>query len=232
MTRTPGAFGAAKRQLIAEAEKNIDVLAGVPVSTLAALFRMDRRSVIAKIGAVKPCGERRGAKIYHIYDVAPKLVKPEGDIEAAIRRMRPNDIPPMLSKEYWNGQNARAKFLENEGQLWRTDKVFEAITGVLKFVRMQLLLMPDTIEKMTILSDRQRKELQGLIDKTLATLRAQILKEFGENVSVAPGSQLSEEERRQAEEESRDDTFDFDLDGAQDFGDLFDVPDDGDLEEL
>lgn len=233
MARPASTLGPAKRQLIAEAEKDTNVLSGVTISTLAAMFRMDRRSVVDKIAGIKPCGERRGAKIYRIYDVAPVLVRPEGDFEATIRRMRPNDIPPLVQKEYWNGLNARAKFLENEGQLWRTDKVFEAISTVLKFVRMQLLLMPDTIEKMTVLSDRQRAELQGLIDKTLSTLREQILKEFEGNVTVEPGSQLSEEERREAEEASRDDTFDFDLSQAQDFGDIFDVPDDfGDDEDL
>lgn len=160
---------------------------GITLSDAEVIFRMDRRTILGKIaGNVEPCGRRGSIEIWQIRDIAPYLVKPAGSIEDYIKRMRPNDLPPLLSKEYWNGQRARQKFEEEEGDLWRTDKVIETLAEAFKTVRMNLLLIPDALERSTSLSDHQRDELQTLIDATLQGLRDALVEQF--NREDGPGA--------------------------------------------
>jgi hypothetical protein len=163
---------------------------GVTLSDMEVLFRMDRRTIMAKLsGKVEPCGTRgKGrSEIWQIRDAAPHLVKPAGDIEEYIKRMRPNDLPPLLTKEYWNGQRAKQKFLEDEGDLWRTDRVVDTLASAFKTVRMNLLLVPDALERRAALSDQQREELRVLIDGTLQGLRDALIEQFGGDDTDQPG---------------------------------------------
>jgi hypothetical protein len=141
---------------------------------------------MSRIGDVQACGKRRNFPIWQIRDVAPYLVRPAGDIEEHIRRMRPNDLPSLLSKEFWNGQRSKLRYLEEVGQLWRTDKVVEALSVVMKTVRMNLLLLPDALERKTTLSDTQREEVRQAIDGTLEELRDALTSQF-EDDDEGPG---------------------------------------------
>lgn len=182
MARTAGTLGAKKSAEIADKRARSELFSGVSVTDLSYLFHMDRRTILMKIGEVQPCGfNSRGGELYQIDKVAPFLVPPVSNpaqIDEAISRMNPRDLPPILLKEYWNGKRARQRYEEDEGDLWRTDRVVQVVGSAFKTVRMNLLLIPDVLERRNALTDRQREEVRAIIDETLSTMREELVNEF------------------------------------------------------
>lgn len=153
---------------------------GCTQSQLCTIFKMDRRTMSAKLaqGNVKPCGTRAGFPIYYIHEVAPHVVKPLYDVEAYISRMHHNDLPPLLSKEYWNGKKARQDYELREGNLWETEKVQEKVSAMLKDIRMTILLFRDGLTRDTVLSDEQDNKLQAMIDGLLNEIAGRLVTMF------------------------------------------------------
>lgn len=151
---------------------------GCSKSQLGTLFGIDKRDIDEKIRDVPPSGERMGYPIWRIKDVAPYLVPPQGNFEEAIKKMSPKDLPPMLTKEFWQAQHSRLKFEEDQGDLWRTADVIEKLSVVFKTLRMNLLLVNDQVERQTQLTEKQRKIIQGLIDSTLNQLADSLINAF------------------------------------------------------
>jgi hypothetical protein len=151
---------------------------GCNVSQLAEMFKMDPRTIQKKIRALKPAGKRAGFPIWRIRDVAPYLVEPKGNIEEKIKTMNHRDLPPMLLKEFWAGQNARLKFEEEQGDLWRTDKVLEHYAQAFKTMRTEILLVADAVDRTAEMSDRQRGILRKMMDGLLKNLRTALVDQF------------------------------------------------------
>lgn len=151
---------------------------GASISQLAALFGSDNRTIAKKIQGLSACGRRKGHPIYSVKDAAAFLVTPNIDIEAAIRKMRPEDLPAALQREYWSAQRARLAFEEDQGDLWRTQDVIEHFAKVFKTLRTVLVLLPDTVERDAIMTDRQKSVVQTLIDTALKDLHKTLVQEF------------------------------------------------------
>lgn len=151
---------------------------GASVSQLAVLFGMDNRTVAGKIADCPSSGRRQGHPVYRIRDAAPYLCVPHGDIEEHIKKMNHRDLPPMLLKEFWTGQQARQKFLESEGDLWRTDAVIDILAETFKTLRMSILLMRDQVERETELSERQRDVSLALTDGLLNDINESLIERF------------------------------------------------------
>lgn len=147
------------------------VYEGANMTELAELFQMDRRTLKRKLVGVKQDAVRNGAPVWRVSTVAPYLVKPVFDIEAYIRRMNHAELPPMLTKEFWAGQCAKLAYYEEEGDLWRTEKVIEILNDIFRLVRMTLLLLPDRIEKTSTISPAQRKIVNEQVDGLLEEMR-------------------------------------------------------------
>lgn len=203
--RKHGQMGEKKAAEMDTAEARSRLFNGVTLSEAEVIFRMDARTIQGRIaGQVKPVGNRRGTQIFLIREIAPYIVKPVGDMGEFIKRANPRDLPPLLQKEYWNGQRARQTFLEQEGQLWRTDRVSATLADAFKEVRNFLLLIPDQLALKTTLSDRQREEIAEMLDQTMTSIREKLVDVFGGEPEQAdrPGS------FDEAADLSRDDTFD------------------------
>lgn len=212
--RSPGRIDA----LQAVIDRN-EMYGGVTLADMEVLFRMDRRTIERRLGGVKPNGKRGKAPTYFVHEVAPYLVKPVGDFHAFMKRANPSDCPPILFKEYWNGQRAKAAFEENNGDLWRTEKVVHILSEVFKNLRTALLLVPDELDRTTTLSEVQREHLMVQIHKALGDLRAGLKDQFSRPATRedAPGigsdagddpSEHDEEGQGEAEEGSDDDWWD------------------------
>lgn len=148
------------------------------MAQLAQLFETDAKTLPKRLRGLRPAGVRNNTQTYKIRDAAARLVKPGYSIEAYLRGMNHADLPPLLTKEYWNGQRARQIFEENAGDLWRTSQVVEAISESFKTLRMELLLIPEGIERETAVTDAQRKILRRYIDGTIDTLRSAMVDRF------------------------------------------------------
>lgn len=216
--RPPGL--ARERNLSMEESRN-ELFKGVSMGDMTIIFRLDRRTIQAKIADVPACGKRRGNSIWLIRDVAPYLIRPAGDIEEHIKRMRPNDLPPQLNKEFWNGQRSKLRYQEEIGMLWRTDRVLEVLSKVFQTIKMNLLLVPDAIERKSSLSDQQREEVRLAIDGTLVEIRDALIGQFENDTQETT---YEEQPKRQ------DDVFADEFD-AEEYDDTFDTPelDTGDL---
>jgi hypothetical protein len=150
---------------------------GCSISQLADIFDRDRRTVTRYIhdAGVKPCANRNGNPIYKLRDVAGYLCDIDpAFIEERLRTMNPQDLPPLLSKEFWNGKRARLTYLREEGELWETSQI-QMLLGVwVKNFVTGVRQVQDTIDRREILSEQQREalvqEMDSLINMTRETL--------------------------------------------------------------
>lgn len=151
---------------------------GCSISQLGQIFGMDNRTVTKRIQGLAACGKRQGHPIYKVAEAARYLVDPIGDIEAHIKKMHHRDLPPMLLKEFWAGQNARLKFEEEQGDLWRTERVLEHYATAFKTLRTEILLMADSLDRQAELSDKQRALIRKATDGLLKNLRTSLIEQF------------------------------------------------------
>lgn len=156
---------------------------GLTLTQLARAFGMDGPDIQSKIKQVQPSGRKNGYLVYRIKDVAPYLVKPIGDITQYLKRMNPRDLPPLVAKEFWNGQNARLKFEREEGDLWPLDQVMEYVGDLLKIVRMSALTASDAISAQVELTDKQREIVDHLLRTMLEEIRVSLTKNFEEKAN-------------------------------------------------
>lgn len=155
----------------AEAETKSMLYNGASMAQLTALFKIDHRTLSAKIHGLEPCGTRSGFPIYQVSDVASRMGKlTEEQVDAAMKRLNHADLPKLLTKEYWNGLRARQAFQRDEGDLWSTAQIVERASEMVKALKMELDLMPDAVERQTELSDRQRQIMLNLIEGTKANM--------------------------------------------------------------
>lgn len=150
---------------------------GVSIAFLATFFGMDKRHVAIKLAGVKVVG--RGVSNHPLYDFKESILKlarpgPE-QIAEYIKTMRPNDLPPMMQSEFWQGQLRRQKFMLEAGDLWKTSDVLDMLADVFKTVRVTSMLFADSVARETDLTPRQRTIISELADAMLDELRQKLI---------------------------------------------------------
>lgn len=158
---------------------------GLNLSELGRLFRMDHRILVEKLHGVPPTGKRGKGNTWRVDEVAPYLVRPIFDIEEYVKRMHHNELPKMLTKEFWAGQRSKQEFLLKAGDLWPTDQVVEAVGELFKLVKMSATLTVDAVERQVELSPRQRTIVVDIMDGMLRDLRQAIVEKFDGSELVA-----------------------------------------------
>lgn len=161
-----------------DAESRQIIYQGATVPQLAAMFEMKSGEVLRKLASVAPVGQKDGKDIYRVREAASYLAKLPDNVVAQVMRLNHMDLPPMLRKEFWTGQNARLKFEEAEGDLWPTAQVVEYVSDAFKQVRMSLLLLSDTIERDTVITDDQRERLKVMVDAAMEDIRERLVSTF------------------------------------------------------
>ncbi|MBT9159033.1 MAG: hypothetical protein DDT26_00282 [Dehalococcoidia bacterium] len=153
---------------------------GVPVTTLAEIFDLDPKEVNRRIvGRVNPVTSPSGARLkYRIREAAPFLVEQKIDIEEYIKALTPAKLPPALTDAFWKAMLSRQKFEENNGELWRTNRVLEVVSSAFKAVRLTIIMFGDTVSQQSELSDKQREVIQDLTDGLLSNLHRALVDEF------------------------------------------------------
>jgi hypothetical protein len=157
------------------------------MAQLAQLFETDAKTLPKRLRGLRPAGVRNNTSTYKIRDAASRIVKPGYAIEHYLRTMNHSELPPLLTKEYWNGQRARQIYEENAGDLWRTAEVVESFAEAFKTLRMALLLTADGVDREAELSETQRKIIKRMIDGAIDDLREKMVDRFKDYVaSTAP----------------------------------------------
>lgn len=163
---------------ISEADSELTSTGLANQSQLAGLFKRDPKQMTRLLDGLAPAGERRGFKVYRIDEAAQRLVKPGYEVEEYMRRMHPSDMPPLLGKEFWNGQRARQAFEENEGDLWRTAEMIAVFAEACQTIRTSMLLFRDALEREETLSEEQSATVQRLIDGAIKDIQEALVERF------------------------------------------------------
>lgn len=154
------------------------ILAGLSSTDLAAVLRVDRRTMQLAVGAIRPVGKRNNRPIYAIADAAPLVVKPVLDVESYIKKLKPKDLPPSLQKAFWDAQEARQSFEEKAGNLWHTHRVQEVIGKLVMIVRQRLVLGTDQVDRQAPLTEEQRRLVQATFDNIITELQKSVVEAF------------------------------------------------------
>jgi len=160
------------------AGNNPIIVSGANVTELAALFRMDRKDIRKRLEGLPPTGKRENSDTWRIRDAAPKLIKFDEsmtDLISQVLATHHTDLPKMLSKEFWYGQNQRLRYLRDVGDLWDTQAVVELASEVFKTLRLSLMLAADAVERETGLSVRQREIVENLMHEALNEAREKLV---------------------------------------------------------
>ena len=174
-----------------DAETKSMLYEGASISQLNIMFGMDNRTVAAKISGLEPCGKRAGAPIYSVREAAAVLVEPNLDLNqievlsSYVRKLNPTNMPKMLTKEFWSAMRTKQLYEEDAGDLWRTDKVVEVFSDLVKSVRLPLILAKDAIANVKELTDRDQQIIDQIIDGILEELHDAVVKQFGPRAIAA-----------------------------------------------
>jgi Protein of unknown function (DUF1441) len=151
---------------------------GATITDLSQLFGLDRTDIRKRIAGIAPLPGRSGIDMWRVRDVASRLVKFDDsmtDLIAKILATHHTDLPKMLSKEFWYGQNQRLKYLQAVGELWDTSAVVELASEVFKVLRLSLMLAQDTVERETGLTPKQREIIENLMHEALNDAREKLV---------------------------------------------------------
>lgn len=150
------------------------------MSQIAQMFETDAKTLPQRMKGIIPAGKRNGYKVYKIREAAGRLVKPGYEIEEFIRQMSPQELPPLLNKEFWNGQRARAAFEKEMGNLWPTEDVVALFAVLENGIRQTMLLVTDDIEREEGLTDGQRKAFRRITDAAITLFKEKLTEGFQE----------------------------------------------------
>lgn len=162
----------------APSNEQLAILAnGMAATTAANLFNQSKEHVQQKLSGAKIIGRTRmGSPAYDFKDIAQRLARPSPDqVLEYVKKMRPNDLPPIMQTAFWDAQNKKLKFERDSGELFRMDEIEVLLAEVFKNFRMGALLFADTLARETGLTPAQRKIVEGLSDELLASARNALL---------------------------------------------------------
>lgn len=147
------------------------------LSQLADLFGLHRSTVRKRLQAIKPDGLIRGNPAFTVKTAAPNLIDSyqfDGTEERDPDKMEPCD-----AKDYWEAKLKEQKFLENDGELWRSEEVLEALSGVSKRIALSLRGIPDILERRTGLDAKQMGLVEEVIRSSMKEMHDTLVDEYG-----------------------------------------------------
>ena len=156
------------------------------MSQIAKLFRTDAKTLPQRMHGIVSVGKRAGYRIYNIAEAAGRLVKPGYEIEEFIRQMSPQEMPPLLQKEYWNGQKARLSFERELGNLWPTEDVVEFSAVLQQGIRQAISLAVDEVDREEGFTAGQRKAFRRIMDSAITEMGEKLQETFKEYYANRP----------------------------------------------
>lgn len=174
-----------------DSETEAMLFQGASLSQLSRLFCLDNRKTKEKLFGCKPKGMRAGSPVYDIAEAAQFLVKPILSTEEWISRMTQYDLPVELQKEFWAGQRSKQLFEIEAGDLWRTEKVLDHITEILKTISLQARLTSDIVDNEARLTPQQRAIVIRHMDTMLQNAHEALARAINDKKRAGNGSTTS-----------------------------------------
>lgn len=150
------------------------------MSQIAQMFETDPKTLPQRMKGIIPKDRRNGYKVYSISEAASRIVKPGYEIEPYVRQMSPQELHPLLLKEFWNGQRARLTYEKELGNYWPTGDVVEFIGVIAQGIRQTLLLITDDIDREEELTNGQREAFRRITDEAIRAMSEEITKRLQE----------------------------------------------------
>jgi len=175
-----------------------DALGGVTVGWLASVFQMDPKDVKRRLADCQPInpGKMTGRGVqgrkYALKDAAPYLVPPKISHAEFMRSIKKGDLPPSMQQTFWAAKLAEQKFLENAGDLWRTEKVREVLAGTFQSLKFAIQLWPDMLRSEVGLTEQQQEILVRLGDKLQGELYDALVQRMNDNHSGLQADEYDE----------------------------------------
>lgn len=181
-----------------DSESRAMIYGGASIVQLAEIFGIRSPDVARRLGDLTPIGlGRQGNPLYRISEAAARLIKipvtPEL-ITAHLRRMNPKELPPLLSKLFWDAMKVRRQYEEQAGELWLTTEVLQTASEAFQSLRMSLLLIPDQLRDETAISEAHILIVQNVIDSALEQARDRLVDDLRKLSGSGPGPIAAEDE--------------------------------------
>lgn len=154
------------------------ILNGVTPTWLMKAFKVSHYSLREKLKDAPVLRYKNGdTPVYDLAVAASYLVKPEGNFEEYLKKMKPTELPVIMQKDFWDAQLKKLKYQEEAQELWRTEKVMEVFSITFKAMRDSIRLWMNDLERQSRLNSEQKKflvekcdELQAMIYRSLVEL--------------------------------------------------------------
>jgi len=169
------------------------VIRGVSITWLASIMGMSTQTIAQRLSGCEPIRVTGRGGYYMLRQALPYLMEPKVDVAAIIAKMRPQDLPPFVMKDFWAGMKARQAFLRESGELWRTSDVQTVFAEVFKRMRSVLQLVPEQLERTVGLTNEQRKQIIGLTDNLQQLLYDALVKMMEEKRTPSDREKLLSE---------------------------------------
>lgn len=162
--------------VIGESPDITQIFRGVTVTWLMQAFRMDRSTVKKRMANCQPLKYGKGnVPIYDFVQACEYLVKPKVDLDEYLKRLKPEDLPLDLRKEYWEAQLKKQRWEEKAGQLWRTEDVIEVYSEALKHIKTSTQVWASNLDRKSGLTAEQYELLGKMTDRLLSDMHERLL---------------------------------------------------------
>lgn len=159
----------------------------VGVSFLAKVLRLNAETIQRRLRTVTPVGHAGTSQNRPLYDfasVVPFLVKPKMDIRTYLRSLNPTDMPPNISKVFWEAERIRTKTLVEAGEAWPTEQVLTVMSQANKMVNDRIPLLVEAMREEG-LDDDLLKKLEAACDQFRTDVHEAFV-EFPKSQSTPP----------------------------------------------
>ena len=158
-----------------------DVLTtGINIRQAATVFQVHNTELgnLVRKAGLKPSGTRNGTDIYKIKDIASVCVPPIWTDEEWETVLHKGHFPETLKKDFWASRAYRLKYLTEAGEYWHTSEVIAAVSELNKTFAMGVRLIPDTLDRLTVLTPEQRKLVTELLDEVMQGVAKTVTENF------------------------------------------------------
>lgn len=141
------------------------LLRPVSITFLSEVLRKDRKLITRRLADLTPIAQYRGnVPLYDFRQAIQYLVTPKIDAASMIKKMGTADLPMGLQKDVWDARLKQQKWMEQAGDLWRTENVLEVLGEAFQRLKTTSQLWVDQLAESHALPAEVRKDLMGMVD--------------------------------------------------------------------